>query len=586
MAIFQRLSDSFWSVVSPAKTASPASASKTASRTGSKTVSKTETAVRGDANKSRGRSLGNAVKQSRSMSAESERDTITVGAKRKEPCTPNSAGAGRRGKRVRMEVEMGDDSSDVEMGEGFGEREGEEIGKDGEEMVEEEIEGGREDDVLEGGDEEEVSQDEDEDALEEGSADGEVAADGDDEGASPNDGEIEDQDEDEEALADASEDGDVAAEGDDEGASQDEDEDEDEEENENGEQDGDEENDMFDLAADISATHLRSSKSRAASSSSSGIGFHYDSDIDNDSTLVVSEAEYASPVRRKVINLPTEAFSRGVSTEELQAEGWSDDHILLVQKLALRGFEPLLPRHWKWDFTYLPDALFEPPGEDEKAFIGSAHNPPKTSHHYRGMKALTRLMEMGGRVRDTFLSEGRMQPERQTRKHVQEFLKWTNRDADLDLRSAIPVLAFEVQPAGTPHADIEENARRKMARLHEKYREAFRAEPSIEGSPSPRSGATAAENLVAHPIPQIYALVASHTLIALVAFRPDSATLEQEVRTVAFFDLRDKDYDVWNSLAMAIVACHVRDVRVKVAEETGWGRRGPGVEMEVDDPDA
>ncbi|KAK1816373.1 hypothetical protein LTR12_009264 [Friedmanniomyces endolithicus] len=125
-----------------------------------------------------------------------------------------------------------------------------------------------------------------------------------------------------------------------------------------------------------------------------------------------------------------------------------------------------------------------------------------------------------------------------------------------------------------------------MARLHEKYRVAFRAEPSIEGSPSPRSASTAAENLLAHPIPQIYALVASHTLVALVAFRPDSPTPEQEVRTVAFFDWRDKDYDVWNSLAMAIVACHVRDVRVRVAEETGVGRRVAGVEMEVDDPDA
>ncbi|KAK1084373.1 hypothetical protein LTR33_002708 [Friedmanniomyces endolithicus] len=530
MAIFQRLSDTFWSVVSPTKTASPASASKIPS----KTVSRTETVARGDANKTRGRPLGNAVRQSRSMSADSRRDTITVGAKRKEPCTPSSTGTGRRGKRARMETD--EESMDVEMGEGFGEQLEEDNRDDREEGEE--------------GDEQEI--------------------------------EDEDEGQGEDVFEDGSEDGDVVADGDDEGASQDED--EVEEESENEEQEEDEDDDMGDLAADISATDLRSSKTPAASSSS-GIGFHYDSDIDNDSTLVVSEAEYASPVRRKVINLPTEAFSRGVATEELQAEGWSDDHILLVQKLALRGFEPLLPRHWKWDFTYLPDALFEPPGEDEKAFIGSAHNPPDNSHHYRGMKALTKLMEMGGRVRDTFLSEGRMKPEPQTRKYVQEFLRWTNKDANLDLRFAIPVLAFEVQPVGTPHVEIEENARRKMARLHEKYREAFRAEPSIEASPSLRKS-TSAENLVAHPIPQIYALVASHTLVALVAFRPDSPTPEQEVRTVAFFDLRDKDYDVWNSLAMAIVACHVRDVRVKVAEETGLGRRVAGVEMEVDDPDA
>ncbi|KAK0258611.1 hypothetical protein LTR35_018148 [Friedmanniomyces endolithicus] len=336
------------------------------------------------------------------------------------------------------------------------------------------------------------------------------------------------------------------------------------------------------LAADISATHLRSSNSPAASSTS-GKGLLYDSDIDHDTTLIVSEAEYASPIRRKVINLPTEAFSRGVSTEDLQAEGWTDEHILLVQKLALRGFEPLLPKYWQWDFAYLLDALFEPPGEEEKAFIRSNHSAPTNNHHFRGVKALINLMEMSGRVRDTFLSEGRMRPEVQTRKYVKQFLKWTNQDADLDLQTGIPVLAFEVQPAGTPHAVIDENARRKMARLHERYREAFRAEPSIENSPSKTRSTP---NTIAHAIPQIYALIASHTLVALVAFRPDSHLPEQEVRTVAFFDLRDKDYDVWNSLAMAIVGCHVRDVRVRVAEETGVGMKVPGMEVEVDDPDA
>ncbi|KAK1092366.1 hypothetical protein LTR48_004467, partial [Friedmanniomyces endolithicus] len=139
MAISQRLSDSFWSVVSPSKTALPASASKIAS----KTVSRTETVARGDANKTRGRSHGNAVRQSRSISADSEGDTITVGAKRKEPCTPRSTGAGRRGKRVRMEVEMEEDSMDVEMEDEVSEQEEasevdeDEGGEEHEEMEEE-----------------------------------------------------------------------------------------------------------------------------------------------------------------------------------------------------------------------------------------------------------------------------------------------------------------------------------------------------------------------------------------------------------------------------------------------------------------
>ncbi|KAK5688550.1 hypothetical protein LTS10_000528 [Elasticomyces elasticus] len=336
----------------------------------------------------------------------------------------------------------------------------------------------------------------------------------------------------------------------------------DEYEHDNGESEPEREDDMGDLAVDISATHLRSSSQSPDFS---------EADFE---TSFVSEAEYGSPSRRKVISLPTEASSRGVSTEELRAEGWSDDHITLMQRLALRGFEALLPEYWKYDFPYLPDVLFQRGNDDERTFVSSVRHD-----HIRGIKAIIKLFEMGGRIRDRLIVRDNLTPELQARKIVQEYIKWTDRDADLDIRTAIPIIAIEAPVFKTSNDIIEANTLRKMKRLYSRYREAFRAHQSIENSPSSDS----TSNLLSQPVPQIYGLIASRTLVVLVAYRPD--TPEQHVRTVMIFDFKDKDYDVWSSLALAIILCHARDVRCSVAEETGLGVKVPGQQVEEDDPD-
>ena len=62
---------------------------------------------------------------------------------------------------------------------------------------------------------------------------------------------------------------------------------------------------------------------------------------------------------------------------------------------------------------------------------------------------------------------------------------------------------------------------------------------------------------------------------------------EQTVRPVAFFDFKDSNYDAWNSLALAIIVCHVRNVQARIAEDTGLGIKEPGAHgMDVEsDPD-
>jgi hypothetical protein len=37
----------------------------------------------------------------------------------------------------------------------------------------------------------------------------------------------------------------------------------------------------------------------------------------------------------------------------------------LFLQLAMRGFEPLAPKHWQFDFPTLPDSLFPEPGKEK-----------------------------------------------------------------------------------------------------------------------------------------------------------------------------------------------------------------------------
>lgn len=298
-----------------------------------------------------------------------------------------------------------------------------------------------------------------------------------------------------------------------------------------------------------------------------------DSNIDIDDTSVVDDATYhATPKRRKIVTLPAEQEAFGVSSSDLRDAGWDDDHITLVQKIKLRGHEPLFPRHWHFSFRFMPDALF---AEDDDAFISSIR-----ADHFKAEKALEALLDLGSRMRDSVAAEASTTPEQYARKAIDRYLKWAAQDSALDAKATIPLLTIVTGAASTPVAQLQATAHRRLTRLASRYRTAFRVLQSTESSP-----ASKASTQYSYPIPTLYAIIASHTLVALVAFRPE----DDEIKPVAFFDFKDRDYDAWNSMALAIAVCHVRNVQVRIAEETGLGERVVGLEREGDggeeDPD-
>jgi hypothetical protein len=299
----------------------------------------------------------------------------------------------------------------------------------------------------------------------------------------------------------------------------------------------------------------------------------YDSQVDVDETRVLDDGDYhATPTRRKITTLPQEQQAFGVGSSEMRAAGWDDDYITLVQKIKLRGREPLMPQSWRFSLRSMPDALFAP---TDDAFIGSIR-----SEQFHAEKALEELLYLGGQVRDCTLTNPNARPELHARRMIEVYQKWAALDSGLDPHTAIPLIVLETKPGSTSATDIHNSANRKLAQLAARFRAAFRVLPSTENSPGSK-----ASTQYSYPVPTLYAIVASHTLIAVMAYKPDDEI--PDAKPIAFFDMTDNNYDVWNALALSIMICHARNVQVRIAEDTGLGVKVPGRKRRVasDDPD-
>lgn len=326
---------------------------------------------------------------------------------------------------------------------------------------------------------------------------------------------------------------------------------------------------------DTKSVKSESARSRAQRRRRTTLSVTPEDDLSINTTLIV-EDEFAEPPSRRTAELTEEHRMRDISDEELRGQGWDDEYITLVQKIALRGYEPLLPAYLRFDYRWLPSELFE---SDDDGFIGSV-----TGNHFKASKALELLFQLGGHVRDRIEFPSRVSPERQMRRQLRAFNDWVQQDAGIDQRTAIPVLAFKFQPAGTDPAILINSATQKCRRLAAEYRETLQVQRSVELSPEGSD-----HTQLSYPLPTIYAIIGSEAKLALMAFDPKKG--EDEVcEPIAFFDFDDVGYDVWNSLALAIAICHARNVQMVIADETGIGLRQPDLEDydedEEEDPDA
>lgn len=297
------------------------------------------------------------------------------------------------------------------------------------------------------------------------------------------------------------------------------------------------------------------------------------------------------------ITAPENRCARTVTTEELQSTGHSASHVRLVHALQDRGFEPLIPSAWWYDFQWLPQILFSHSysGDDEPAPCPPVLIRSIQNKHPGGFNMLRNFMQLGqytreaiGRANPQTGEYGRWvkRPDQKAHQMIKVVERWTRRDSGMHTPRADEVfpmlLAYVVRPKNTPSADLETEAADKMREILRRYRRNFHVPTPADNTAAPA---------YAIELPTVYTLILSHTLVALVCLRPVKhcyGTVEEgqedadaRPEMVCMLDLASAAHDVWNVLGVCIVLCHLRDVRRGFKERVAWVDDSPE-EVDVD----
>lgn len=243
----------------------------------------------------------------------------------------------------------------------------------------------------------------------------------------------------------------------------------------------------------------------------------------------------AAPYRHPTARVSTPAESQYTTNSATSSTIWPADTHNLIQRIKKRGREPILPSHWQLDFSFLPDGLFMPQTSTTPAYISA-----RSDRHFRATKAFADLIEMGARARDDVLL--RIDPEVMLLNRVVRYLQWAEQDSGMQGKMA-KFIDSEYGTKTTPIRDIQDALENKLINLRRGLRRITHG----------------------YEMPTVYGLLATHTVIAVVAYNPDHEEV-RGMREIALFDFGLKDYDVWNAFAMALLVMHIRDCCTKMIE--------------------
>ncbi|KAF2855689.1 hypothetical protein T440DRAFT_551053 [Plenodomus tracheiphilus IPT5] len=262
----------------------------------------------------------------------------------------------------------------------------------------------------------------------------------------------------------------------------------------------------------------------------------------NEDTMVVDDGTYME--YSKAIDPDEERHRRARQGRELRDAGWTEDAVFLFQKLRMRGFEPLLPIDWLYDFETVPEDLFT--ANIDKAFI-----KPAEGSDYHAQRALTSLFDLGGRVRDAWHTRAHVRtPAYHIERAINNFTRWAMKDGGVDtIWSGLPLFETVAFGRNVDTAIGEREMLRKLGQLHENWSQALHTETA--GSCLSPTGPE---------VPALYGVTASHTIMAFTSYAPPSEeNPTPQLRLIAIFDFGKDGYDVWNSLAIAIFIVHCRN---------------------------
>ncbi|OJD40349.1 uncharacterized protein BKCO1_1000181 [Diplodia corticola] len=228
--------------------------------------------------------------------------------------------------------------------------------------------------------------------------------------------------------------------------------------------------------------------------------------------------------------------------------GFGEDPIKVYLKIAMRGWEAILPKPWTLSFDSFPRILFADDPKDEyiKALSGS---------QFRAMKALRLLVNTPARARDATLKEvtppPSRQPEKLIRRAIDGYMKWAFADAGVS--DVTPTLALLSVPADVEPEVVEERMTRRLTKLKQEWRENL----AIGEETDAGGNVVAVEQLCAPPT--IYGILASHLMVSFVVLQDEDDGHERPGAHQLFCKHMDNiDYDIWDTIAIAIVVMHCR----------------------------
>lgn len=103
-----------------------------------------------------------------------------------------------------------------------------------------------------------------------------------------------------------------------------------------------------------------------------------------------------SETKGVVYDFSLERAKRWVAAVSLPEDAWSEAEKELFFRLAMRGFEPLLPLHWQHDFSTLPNTMFPLPEDETVPIIRACkqsdfHGKLKNTFSFSHIEYLTDL---------------------------------------------------------------------------------------------------------------------------------------------------------------------------------------------------
>ncbi|PWY84934.1 hypothetical protein BO70DRAFT_289882, partial [Aspergillus heteromorphus CBS 117.55] len=273
-----------------------------------------------------------------------------------------------------------------------------------------------------------------------------------------------------------------------------------------------------------------------------------------------------------VFDFSVEKAKRWASAINIPDGLYNDEEKDLFFRLAMRGFEPIVPNYWRHDFPTLPESLY-PRNEEghEKPLI----DVTKSSDIY-ATRALANLFATGGHVRDTSIMHTR--PEPLIKQAINHYIKWAFYDSDLNpSKTALPVHVIYDQKKHETTLQALRAIKKRLRKLVNQHSDALRIT-------SARNTPAESEEL---KYPLLIGIIICGPIFAIVTHTtdPEEGADNEDGRFISQFDLSERGQDVWNSFAIAIAVMHIRRTMLWLAKE---GRCGYSMQVErevVDDVD-